>query len=90
MRSFVLVLLLIGIVLVTIGYSNLRLKCPPPRIQYRILPQSYIEEQLSGKTNSEVLQTLFNSDDPFFRDTSLSINTKSDNNTTIENFYNTY
>jgi len=86
MRSFVLLFLLIGIVLVTIGYSELRLKCPPPRIQYRILPQSYINDQLSGRTNSEVINELFNTSSPFFRqeseNTELAVNT--------ENFYSNF
>lgn len=83
MKSFVLLLLLIGIVFVTIGYSDLRMKCPPPRIQYRVLPQSYINEQLSGE-NSEVISKIFNSSIPFFRQENLNDST---NNKNSEHFY---
>ena len=87
MKSFVLLLLLIGIVFVTIGYSELRIKCPPPRIQYRVLPQSYINEQLSGQSNSELISNLFNSSIPFFRQDNLDNSTI---NTNSEHFYSTF
>lgn len=86
MKLLILFLLLVGIVLVTIGYSDLKPKCPPPRIQYRILPQSYINEQLSGQTNSELINELFNTTDPFFREESE----RSDIMSNSENFYSTF
>lgn len=88
MRSFVLLLLLIGIIFFTIGYTELKLKCPPPRIQYRILPQSYINEQLSGQTNPDVLNSLFNANDPFFRND--EINNKENDVINKNTFYQTF
>ena len=64
MRSLALALLLAGIVMITIGYTKIRLKCPPPRIEYRIVPRSLLNEQLYSSIAN--VSTMFDRQDPFF------------------------
>ena len=65
MQSIALALLLAGIVMITIGYTRIQLKCPPPRIEYRIVPRSVLDEQLHGSV--ENVPSMFDKADPFFR-----------------------
>ena len=65
MQSIALALLLAGIVMITIGYTRIQLKCPPPRIEYRIVPRSVLDEQLYSSV--ENVSSMFEKSDPFFR-----------------------
>ena len=65
MRSIVLVILLCGIVMVSIGYSRMQFKCSPPRIEYRFVPRSFLEQQFADDPTGAVA-SLFDSADPFF------------------------
>ena len=62
-RSIALLLLLLGIVFITIGYSKQNLKCPLPEVEYRLIPKTFYEEQLSNQQ----LQTndLLSDNNPF-------------------------
>ena len=65
MRSFALLLFLIGLIMVVIGYTSIQIKCPPPRIEYRFVPRSFIEEQLSNNA-LDAVNNMFSDTDPFF------------------------
>ncbi len=45
MKSLILVLLIIGLVMIGVGYTKSNMQCPPPRIEYRYVPKSFNEEQ---------------------------------------------
>ncbi len=45
MKSLILVLLVIGLVMIGVGYVKSNMQCPPPRIEYRYVPKSFNEEQ---------------------------------------------
>ena len=45
MKSLILVLLIIGLVMIGVGYVKSNIQCPPPRIEYRYVPKSFNEEQ---------------------------------------------
>lgn len=45
MKSLALLLLLIGIVAITIGYTKHYRQCPPPKIEYRYVQRSLLDEQ---------------------------------------------
>ena len=49
MRSLALFFLLIGVILITIGYSKTSLKCPPPKVEYRLVPHTFYEQQMSDQ-----------------------------------------
>ena len=65
MKSFALLLFLIGLIMLVIGYTSIQIKCPPPRIEYRFVPRSFIEEQLSTNT-LDAVNSMFADSDPFF------------------------
>lgn len=45
MKSLILVLLIIGLVMIGVGYVKSNMQCPPSRIEYRYVPKSFNEEQ---------------------------------------------
>ena len=47
MKLLIIILIFIGITLIMISLVNRQLKCPPPMIQYRFIPQTLLDEQLS-------------------------------------------
>lgn len=53
-KSLALFILLIGIILITIGYSKTTLKCPPPEIEYRLVPRTFFEEQMSNQNLTQL------------------------------------
>ena len=65
MKSFALLLLLMGIVFITIGYTKQTMVCKPPRIVYRTVPRSILDEQMEG--NLEDVSSMFESQDPFLK-----------------------
>ena len=64
MQSFALLLLLMGIVFITIGYTRIHVTCPPPRIEYRVVPRSILDDQIHGGV--ENVSSMFDQSDPFF------------------------
>lgn len=81
MRSIAIILLLIGITFIIIGYTNMQIKCPPPKIEYRFVPRSFIDEQLSNDSINTV-KSIFNQEDPF-----LKINRDETEEDTSKNFF---
>jgi len=65
-KSFVLLLFLIGIILIVIGYTKSKMKCPPPKIEYRFVPRSFYEEQLSPDNISLRFQNMFSQNSPWY------------------------
>lgn len=45
MKSVVILLLLIGIILVAVGYVKSNQSCPPPVVEFRYVPKSFEQEQ---------------------------------------------
>ena len=39
---------IIGLIFIVIGYLENYKKCPPPKIEYRYVPRSFYEEQVSS------------------------------------------
>ena len=59
MRSLILILFFIAIVFITIGYMNSQMKCPPPKIQYRFLPQNTYDTQFEEQNISNLFTNIF-------------------------------
>lgn len=64
MRSFALLILLLGIVAVTIGYTKMQIKCPPPRIEYRYVPRTFYEEQIASGDVIKNFDSMFSKESP--------------------------
>jgi hypothetical protein len=60
MDVLLVVLLAIGIAMVAVGWLKSELKCPPPSIVYRFVPQNMIDTQFSESNNpSKVYKDMF-------------------------------
>tara|TARA_B100000963_G_scaffold244252_1_gene213905 strand:+ start:282 stop:491 length:210 start_codon:yes stop_codon:yes gene_type:complete len=65
MKSLPLILLLIGIICITIGYTKITRVCPRPKVEYKYVPQSVYAEQLSSQellTPGSNIESLFTQD----------------------------
>jgi hypothetical protein len=45
MRSIVILFLLVGIILLAIGYIKSNQSCPPPVVEFRYIPRTFEQEQ---------------------------------------------
>jgi hypothetical protein len=63
MKSFILILLIVGIVLLTVGYTQNYKNCPLPKIEYRYIPRSFYEEQVSSVNLKNLYSDMFNEPD---------------------------
>ena len=66
MNSLVLLLFLIGIILITIGYTKSTDNCPVPKIQYKFIPRSSYEEQFSTNNISANFKDMFSKSSPWY------------------------
>lgn len=63
-RVLALALLLAGIVFITIGYTKMSFKCPPPRVEYRYIPRQIYEEQIYDNSVMKTFQNMFQDQTP--------------------------
>ena len=63
-RVIALMLLLAGIVLMTIGYTKMSFKCPPPKVEYRYIPRQLYEEQIYDNNVMSKFQSMFSEGTP--------------------------
>ena len=47
MKSFALLILMIGVIFITIGVSKEKSLCPANKIEYRFIPRTFYDEQTS-------------------------------------------
>ena len=47
MKSLILILFIIGLVLIFTGYTKNQYHCSEPKIEYRYIPRSFYEEQIT-------------------------------------------
>lgn len=45
MKSFALLILMIGVIFITVGISKERDTCPPNKVEYRFVPRTFFDEQ---------------------------------------------
>jgi len=88
MKSIILLLFMIGVIMVIIGYTRQYSVCPNPRIEYRYIPRTFYDEQLSSPNILKQFSSMFEDENPWIMD--RNIYPTSSDNTTIKNknFYN--
>lgn len=66
MDFFVVLLLVVGVVLVTVSVLKSELKCPPPKVIYRLVPKHTLDVQF-GDDNlpSEIHKDMFTESSPW-------------------------
>jgi len=63
MKSFIILLFIVGIVITTIGYMENYKNCPLPKVEYRYIPRSFYEEQVSSVNLKNLYSDMFNEPD---------------------------
>ena len=86
MNSLVLLLFLIGVILVTIGYTKSNNNCPLPKIQYKFIPRSLYEEQFSPNNTSSKFKNMFNESSPWYNYHQGNLNFENETNN-YDNFF---
>jgi hypothetical protein len=79
MKAIILVLALIGIILLTTGYVQGNLQCPPQKIEYRYIEKSFDDEQNVQQPLLSVsgIYSMFENDSPWIQNNSYATaNTK--------------
>ena len=68
MKSLSLFLIMIGIVMVTVGYMNGKIKSieKAPKIEYRFVPRTLYDDQIKPTNINETFSKMFADIDPIF------------------------
>ena len=67
MKSLVFLLMLIGFVFITIGVVRSNQHCPPPKIQYRYIPQTFDQQQRKEPHLTSTYKSMFEENSPWSR-----------------------
>ena len=65
MKSLIIVLLVIGVVLIAVGYTKENMQCPPPVVQFRYIPLTFDEQQSIHQPLVSVYSDMFTSPSPW-------------------------
>lgn len=87
MNSIALLLFFIGIISIIIGYTKSQKTCPPTKIQYRFIPRSFYEEQLSPDNITDQFKDMFNNESPWYNYYHGNIENNEDINKNYNNFF---
>jgi len=68
MKSLVLILMFLGVLSITIGYTNQTKSCPPAKIEYRYVPRTFAQEQNDPVKISELFNSMFMEPTPWVRE----------------------
>lgn len=91
MKSIILILLILGVLFMTISYMERYKKCPLPKIEYRYIPRSFYEEQISTTNLKNFYSDMFNEAEAWAKYPLASIGAvNSFNNANYSNFIQEY
>ena len=62
MRSIVILFLLVGIILLAVGYIKSNQSCPPPVVEFRYVPRSFEQEQDVPQPVLSIFGSMFSDD----------------------------
>lgn len=65
MNIILLLLILIGTILIVIGYVKTNKHCPPQKVEYRYVPRTFVEEQESPVPVTDIFAKMFFESTPF-------------------------
>ena len=60
MKSIIIIMFIIGLLLLVSGYIEKKNNCPAPKIEYRYIPRSFYEEQISSNDLKKTYSDMFN------------------------------
>lgn len=59
MKSFLILLFIIGFYMIIVGYMKNYQKCPEPTIEYRYVPRTFYEEQMQPNNIFQTFGAMF-------------------------------
>ena len=59
MKSFILILFIIGLIFLFTGYTEKQQHCPNKKIEYRYIPRSFYEEQVTSTNLKNLYSDIF-------------------------------
>ena len=65
MKSIVILLFMVGVIMILIGYTRQYSICPNPRIEYRYIPRTFFDEQLSSPNILKQFSSMFEEENPW-------------------------
>ena len=68
MKSIVLLLFFIGLMFIILGYQKQLNVLPNPKIEYRYIPRTFYDEQLSSGNVLKQFSSLFDNENPWIKD----------------------
>ena len=83
MKSIVILLFMVGVIMILVGYTRQYSICPNPRIEYRYIPRTFYDEQLSSQNVLKQFSSMFEEQNPWIKDRNINVSEKIDNS----NFY---
>ena len=87
MRSISLFILLLGFFAIIVGYLKKYRKCPEPKIEYRYIPKTFYEEQLTVPNLRDKFKDMFDHGSTW---QNYPLNTSSLNNKKNNDIYNNF
>ena len=65
MRSIVILLLLLGVIMIAVGYVKTNQECPPPVVEFRYVPKTFEQEQDLPVPLLSIYGKMFNNASPW-------------------------
>ena len=84
MNSIALLILIIGIIFIIVGYNKSTEKCPSPKIEYRYIPRTFYDEQVSPVNVKDIFGDLFEGEDSWLN----KYNSIKNKNLNWDNYFN--
>ena len=84
MKSIVLLLFFTGLMFIILGYQKQLNILPNPKIEYRYIPRTFYDEQLSSGNVLKQFSSLFENENPWIKDRNI----EADNVKDKSNFFN--
>ena len=79
MKSIVILLFMVGVIMILVGYTRQYSICPNPRIEYRYIPRTFYDEQLSSENVLKQFSSMFEDQNPWIKDRNIDVASKIDN-----------
>ena len=70
MKSLSLFVLMIGIIMITVGYMNKKMEInleKDPKVEYRFVPRTIYDDQIKPSNLNQTFSSMFSDIDPIFQ-----------------------
>jgi len=71
MKSIIILLCMVGVIMIAVGYTRQYTVCPRPRIEYRYIPRTFYDEQLSSPNILKQFSSMFEDENPWIMDRNI-------------------